>query len=128
MSNEKKGKINGGLAIGIVCGLLIVIAIVVIIIVNANSKKANNNVPRDNEGKEEEVVFKEYTEQDLIDAYGMSIKDAEALVLTLFLSDNFECSTKIEGSHYMVTVTDVLSEEKFLYDVNPASSEYFRVK
>ena len=77
---------------------------------------------------EEKIEFKVYTEEDLIEAYGMSIKQAEEKVMANFLSDNFECSTEIVGSHYKVTVSDVLSEDKFIYDVNPASGEAVREK
>ncbi len=125
MKKNKKIKINNGHVIGIVCGLVVVVAVVVIIIINANSKKINNDVKRDKD--DNKIEYKVYTEKDLIDAFGMSIKDAEELVMTAFLSDNFECSTKIEADHYRVTVKDVLSGDEFLYDVNPASGEFVKI-
>ena len=104
--------------VGIVLLVLIVIGGIVWII-NGNEKK----IPSDN-GKGNEPEKKEnlpiVTEQDIIKAYGFSIKDAEALVKTDFHSDNFTFSTEVTQDYlYIVTAKDKLSDTAYKIEVNP---------
>lgn len=122
----KKSKKNNGLIFGIAGLAVIIVAVAVVVLLNSN-KTQKEPVPDKGNNGDEEVVKKDYTEQNLIDAYGMSIKQAEELVASYYHSDNFEFSTKINGSHYEVTVTDILSGTTEVYDVNPASNEYTKI-
>ena len=124
-SEKKEPKLSKQLIIGGVIALVLVIVIIIAVIVSGNKKPGDNNKP---DKPVEEVKIKEYTEQELIDAYGFSIKDAEELVMSIYHSDNFECSTTIKDAKYIVTVKDVLSGDKTVYTVNPASHEYTRDK
>jgi uncharacterized membrane protein YhiD involved in acid resistance len=132
MSEAKKEKkeLNKGLVFGIAGALVVVIAIVlVIVLANGNNKVVKEKDVKKTGGEEEEVVdIKDYTEEELIAAYDFSKKDAETLVSEYYHSDNFEFSTTIKGAKYMVTVTDTLSNTKEVYEVNPASHEYTKVK
>ena len=120
---------NRNLIIGIASALVIVVAVAVIVIINSNDNKLQKDQGVNKSNPDgTEVKAKTYTEEDLIQAYGMSIKQAEQLVMEFYHSDNFECSTKINGMHYEVTVTDILSGEKSVFDVNPASNEYTKIK
>jgi len=100
--------------------LLVLIVIVGIVwIINGNEKK----MPED-DGKGKEPDKKEnlpvVTEQDIIKAYGFSIKDAEALVKTDFHSDNFTFSTEVTQDYlYIVTAKDKLSDTSYKIEVNP---------
>ena len=124
-SVKKEPKLSKQLIIGGVIALVLVIVIIVAVVVLGNKKPAGNDNP---DKPVEEVKIKQYTEQELIDSYGFSIKDAEELVMSIYHSDNFECSTTIKDAKYIVTVKDVLSGDKTVYTVNPASHEYTRDK
>ncbi len=124
-SVKKEPKLSKQLIIGGAIALVLVIFIIVAVVVLGNKKPAGNDNP---DKPVEEVKIKQYTEQELIDSYGFSIKDAEELVMSIYHSDNFECSTTIKDANYIVTVKDVLSGEKTVYTVNPASHEYTRDK
>ena len=125
-NNNKPNENKRNLVIG-ACSLIAVVVLVAVIILVNNNKKVED-VKKDKPDEEEKVKIKTYTEQELIDAYGMSIKDAEELVMEYYHSDNFECSTEIVEAHYKVTVTETLSGDKYVYDVNPATHEYIRDK
>ena len=125
-SEKKETKLSKQLIVGAVIAAILFIVIIVVIILSGNKKPAGKD--KDQKKPVEEVEIKTYTEQELVEAYNFSIKDAEELVMSIYHSDNFECSTTIEEAHYVVTVTDVLSGDKTVYTVNPASHEYTRDK
>lgn len=124
-SEKKEPKLSKQLIIGAIIAAILVVVIIVVIIVSGNKKPTGGD---DTKKPVEDVKIKTYTEQELIEAYNFSSKDAEELVMSIYHSDNFECSTTIEEAHYVVTVTDVLSGDKTVYTVNPASHEYTRDK
>ena len=67
--------------------------------------------------------FQKYTEQDMIDKYGHSIKEAEEAALKFFNSDEgYECSTTVSDEElYIVTVTDTFDNTKYVFEVDPAT-------
>jgi len=101
----------------IIGGVVLVIAIVCLIVFLPKGKKEEK---KEEEKKEEKVKI--LSEKEMVDAYGFSIKDAEEAVKKYFHSDVYEFSTEInEKNMYIVTVTDIISKDKYVYEVNPST-------
>ena len=115
LKNNKLFPIIGGvLVIGI-------IAISLVLLFGGNKTNKENNNP-DNKPDNKEIISDTIKEEDMIKAYGMSIKDAEDIVKRDVLSDNFTFSTEISKDYmYIVTVKDTLSSDTFKYEVNPVT-------
>ncbi len=115
--------------IGIIGGAVLLVILVVCLIVfipkgNNTDKDKDKDKGKNNNQIEEKIL----TEAEMIEAYGFSRKDAEEKVATYFHSDNFEYSTKItKENKYLVTVTDVISGEKFKYEVNPVTHQALEI-
>lgn len=124
MAKEVK-KENKNNKLFLIIGGVLVIAIVVVSLVllfGGNKPGKDNKNPGGNEPDQKEKVNKDITEEDMIKAYGMSIKDAEEIVKKDVLSDNFTFSTEISKDYmYIVTVKDTLSTDSFKYEVNPVT-------
>lgn len=123
---SKKEKNNNNIIVFILLGILLVCILCVVLFIHNGKGKDGDN--KNNTEEQEKFVPKEYNEQELIDAYGMSIAEAEDLVMSYYHSDNFEPHTTINGTHYKVIVKDLISGDEHEFDVNPASGEYSRVK
>lgn len=112
----------------IIIGAIIVLAIIICVICflgkgkdkNNNENNANTNPP---------VEDKVFTEQDIIDAYGMSKEDAINLVKSLFNSDNFDFDAEVsKTAKYIVTVTNTINDSTYTYEVDPISKSYYEVE
>ena len=105
-------------AIGIVA--LLVIGFFLIKGCSSSSNNETNNEPEPNSS--EKIGAKE---QDIINAYGMSKKDAIDIVKEIYNSENFEFSADInEDSMYVVSVKNTITESIDKYIVDPTSSEH----
>ena len=117
MKDKKMIMIIGGV-------LVVIIAVLLIVFIPKGDKKEE-----DKKKPEETEKVKVLSEQEMIDAYGFSIKDAEATVGQLFHSDNFEFKTEINKDNmYIVTVTDVLTNTTYKYEVNPQTHQALEIK
>ena len=133
MKNDKKNNVT----IWIICAVILVvlIAVITVLIVNGTSanksnatnteENINSNTDKSNEPVIDEPTSK-VTEQEMIDKYGVSIKDAEEIVLTNFNSDNYECKTTIsDDEYYMITVIDTFDKTKYKFKVDPVTKTAF---
>ena len=126
---KKKGKNN--VTIWIICAVILVvlIAVIAVLIVNgtsANKTNAKNNEENTNTNTVIEEPVSKITEQEMIEKYGVSIKNAEEIVLANFNSDNYECETKIsEDEYYMITVIDTFDKTKYKFKVDPVTKTAF---
>ena len=121
MKNKKNN-----VTIWIICGVILVvlIAVIVVLIINGTSSQKVNNTIEENTVVEKPIV--KITEQDIIDAYGVSKKDAEELALASFNSDNYECEVEITDNYtYIVTVKDIIDESKYVFEVDPQTKTAF---
>ena len=123
MAKEEKKDIKNNKLFLIIGGVLVIAIIVVsLVLLFGGNKPGNDNKPSGNEPDQKEKISKDITEEDMIKAYGMSIKDAEEIVKKDVLSDNFTFSTEISKEYmYIVTVKDTLSSDSFKYEVNPVT-------
>ena len=118
-----KSKMNNKL-FPIIGGVLVIaiIAISLVLLFGGNKTNKEQNNPENKTVDQSENISTDIKEEDMIKAYGMSIKDAEDIVKKDVLSDNFTFSTEITKDYmYIVTVKDTLSSDTFKYEVNPVT-------
>ncbi len=116
------GKIRTEIIVGAVVVLAIIIC-VICFVGKGNSNNTNNNA------NTEPPVEKVFTEQDIIDAYGMSKNDAIELVKKLFNTDNFDYEAEVsKEAKYIVTVTNTINDSIYKYEVDPISKSYYEVE
>ena len=124
-------KKKNNVTIWIICGVILVvlIAVIAVLIVNGtNTGGSSNNVIENNTNKIVEPTVK-VTEQDIIEKYGVSKKDAEEIALTNFNSDNYECQTETtENYTYKVTVKDIIDESEYKFEVDPQTKTAFLIE
>ena len=125
-------KKKNNVTIWIICGVILVVLIAVIgvLIVNGTNTNKSNNIIENNTNNNTivEPTIK-VTEQDIINKYGVSKKDAEELALSNFNSDNYECQTETtENYTYMVTVTDIIDDSKYVFEVDPETKTAFLIE
>ena len=114
--NNKLFPIIGGVLV------IAIIAISLVLLFGGNKTNKEQNNPENKTIDQKENISTDITEEDMIKAYGMSIKDAEEIVKKDVLSDNFTFSTEISKDYmYIVTVKDTLSSDIFKYEVNPVT-------
>ena len=114
--NNKLFPIIGGVLV------IAIIAISLVLLFGGNKTNKEQNNPENKTIDQKENISTDITEEDMIKAYGMSIKDAEEIVKKDVLSDNFTFSTEISKDYmYIVTVKDTLSSDTFKYEVNPVT-------
>ena len=87
--------------VGIVVLVLLVI-VGIVVIINGNDKKIPADTDKDKKEPEKTDNLPVVTEQDIVKAYGFSVKDAEALVKKEFYSDNWTFSTEVTQDYLYI--------------------------
>lgn len=64
-------------------------------------------------------------EEDIETNYEMTKEEAISIIKTIFHSDNYSFSAELNNdSQYVVTVTNTLTDKKYIYYVDPATKTY----
>ena len=128
--NEKDSSIKDYLlkykkeiAIGAV--LLIAVIVCIVFLVSNNKDTNNENEKPDINNEVENVVI---TEEEIVEAYGVTKEDAISLVKQSINSDNFEFTVTINSkAKYIVTVKNTLTDSVYKYEVDPMTKQYYEI-
>lgn len=111
------------LIIGIVFVLVIIVCLIFFFANNKNGKGSSSNTENNVIGGD--VTF---TEQDLIDTYGVSGENAINIVKEYYNSDNFEYSFSVtDDAMYIVTVKNSINGNTYKFKLNPSTKSYYSI-
>lgn len=100
---------------GVVLAVIMIMVAIFLIVNQQNNKKSNNK----KDGPKHSI-----TEQ-IKNNYDFTKEDAIAVVKTVFHSDNYTFEAEAnKDSLYVVTVTNTLTNKKYIYYVDPATKTY----